>query len=111
MQMAFVWLCEGTFMLAMAVVTWSLVTRWRNCLRNVMLYPGRSAKGAYVSLRAMPVAVAIGLAGVIVVGTGFASVGSALITASCLVMFASACGVGMTLPNLGVERAHSHEWN
>jgi hypothetical protein len=111
MQMALVWLCEGSFMLAISVAIWSLVGRWRNCLDNVMLYPGRSAKGAYVALKAMPLAVVAGVTGAVLAGMGFSGAGSALITMACLTMFASACGIGMTLPNLGVERTHSHEWN
>lgn len=109
MGLALTWLCQGLFVLCAAYAMRRLVVRWQNALDHVMMYPGASAVGAWVSLQAIPLSVSLFILGVLTVELGLSTLGAFLVTGACLIGFAAACGIGLLVPNLGIERHRSYE--
>jgi hypothetical protein len=109
MGLAIGWLCQGSFILCLLHGGRTVSRRWTEALDRVMLYPGGVAVGAWVALQALPVALCIAVSGIMCLLLGVSGLGSFMVTMACLMTFAAACGVGLLMPNLGIERSTQHE--
>jgi hypothetical protein len=98
--MAMAWMFQACLVLGMVWLAKRTLRAIAVAEDRIWFASGRAAFAARVSLKLLPASAAAVIVGVAFAMLGVASLAGALVSVAILVMFASVCTLGLTLPNI-----------